>query len=66
VVTIFRYGEVVRLCEAWHSFPICKRLHSCSPYGRLQHLVGSTNGMDPIGLKSGRVWTQVLGGNRRL
>jgi len=24
-----------------------------------QNLVGSTNGMDPIGLNSGRVWTHI-------
>jgi len=34
-----------------------------TPY---QNLVGSTNGMDPIGLKSGQLWTQDLGGNRCL
>jgi len=32
----------------------------------LDNLVGSTNGLDPTDLKSGRVWTQDPGGNRRL
>jgi len=32
----------------------------------LDNLVGSTNGLDPTDLKSGRVRTQGPGGNRRL
>ena len=50
MVTIFRRGEVVRLCETWHSRPICRRLHghiwaSPTPY---KNLIGSPNWMDPI------------------
>jgi len=64
-------STVVHLCETWRSCPKCRRLHSrksASPTRTSQNLVGFTivYGMDPIGLRSGRVRTQNPGGNRRL